>query len=75
SAENRRTLYVPEMFAHGYQTLTDAAEVVYQMNEFYAPECARGFHYNDPAFAIAWPLPVSEISEKDATAPLLEAVV
>ena len=75
SAENRRTLYVPEMFAHGYQTLTDAAEVVYQMNEFYAPECARGLHYNDPAFGIAWPLPVSEISEKDANAPLLEAVV
>jgi dTDP-4-dehydrorhamnose 3,5-epimerase len=65
SAENRRTLYVPEMFAHGYQTLTDDAEVFYQVSHDYAPQYARGYRYNDPAFNIEWPLPVTEISEKD----------
>lgn len=75
SAENRRALYVPEMFAHGYQTLTDAAEVVYQMSEFYAPDYQCGLPYNDPAFGIEWPLPISEISEKDTTWPLFESVL
>jgi dTDP-4-dehydrorhamnose 3,5-epimerase len=65
SADNRRTLYVPEMFAHGYQTLTDDAEVFYQVSQDFAPKHARGYRYNDPAFNIEWPLPVSEISEKD----------
>ena len=67
TAENRRSLYIPEMFAHGFQTLTDEAEVVYQMSEFYAPECQRGLRYDDPALGIHWPLPVSEISDKDAS--------
>ncbi|MBD2771251.1 dTDP-4-dehydrorhamnose 3,5-epimerase [Iningainema tapete] len=75
TAQNRRALYVPEMFAHGYQTLTDEAEVVYQMSEFYAPEQGRGLRYDDPAFAIEWPLPVSEISEKDTCWQLFESVV
>jgi dTDP-4-dehydrorhamnose 3,5-epimerase len=70
SAENRRALYVPEMFAHGYQALTDGAEVVYQVGEFYTPGYERGIHHQDPAFAIEWPLPVTEISEKDAAWPL-----
>ncbi len=65
SAENRRTLYVPEMFAHGYQTLTDDTEIFYQVSQGYAPNCARGYRYNDPAFGIEWPLPITEISEKD----------
>ncbi len=69
SAENRRTLYVPEMFAHGYQTLTDDTEIFYQVSQGYAPQCARGYRYNDPVFGIEWPLPVSEISEKDKTWP------
>lgn len=69
SAENHRTLYVPEMFAHGYQTLTDDTEVFYNVSQGYAPHCARGYRYNDPAFGIEWPLPVSEISEKDKTWP------
>ncbi len=71
TAENRRALYVPEMFAHGYQALTDGAEVAYQVGSVYTPGSERGLRYNDPAFDIEWPLSVSEISEKDATWPLL----
>lgn len=66
SADNRRTLYIPPMFAHGFQTLMDDTEVMYQMSDFYAPGHERGLRYNDPAFGIRWPLPVSTISEKDA---------
>jgi dTDP-4-dehydrorhamnose 3,5-epimerase len=69
SAENRRMLYVPEGFAHGFLTLEDDTEVFYQMSEFYAPECARGVRWNDPAFNITWPLGVTVISEKDGQYP------
>jgi dTDP-4-dehydrorhamnose 3,5-epimerase len=65
SADNRLSLYVPDMVAHGYQALTDGAEVLYQVSEFYTPGTERGLPYNDPAFAIDWPLPVSVISDKD----------
>jgi dTDP-4-dehydrorhamnose 3,5-epimerase len=54
---NRRTLYVPEGFAHGYQTLVDATEVWYQMSVPYAPESADGLRWNDPRLAIQWPAP------------------
>ena len=74
TAQNHRALYVPEMFAHGYQALTDEAEVVYQVGEFYTPGYERGLRYDDPTFGIEWPLPVSEISEKDAAWPLLELI-
>ena len=74
TAENRRALYVPEMFAHGYQALSDGAEVIYQVGEFYTPGYERGMRYNDPVLKIDWPLPVSEISEKDAAWPLLETI-
>ncbi|MBD1906026.1 dTDP-4-dehydrorhamnose 3,5-epimerase [Funiculus sociatus GB2-A5] len=74
TAENRRALYVPEMFAHGYQTLTDAAEVTYQVGEFYTPGYERGLHYDDPVLGIEWPLPVSEISVKDAAWTLLQSL-
>jgi dTDP-4-dehydrorhamnose 3,5-epimerase len=73
SSENRRTLYVPEMFGHGYQTLTDDAEVMYQVSEMYTPGSERGLRYDDPAFGISWPLPVSAISEKDAAWPRFHA--
>lgn len=63
---NRRALYVPELFAHGYMALTDDAEVVYQVGEFYSPGYERGIRYDDPVFNIEWPLPVTVISEKDA---------
>ncbi|MEL6228919.1 MAG: dTDP-4-dehydrorhamnose 3,5-epimerase [Cyanobacteria bacterium J06627_3] len=72
SADNRRALYVPEMFAHGYQTLTDNAEVTYQVTEFYTPGYERGLRHSDPKLAIDWPLPVTTISNKDANWPLLD---
>ncbi|GAB1542614.1 dTDP-4-dehydrorhamnose 3,5-epimerase [Scytonema sp. NUACC21] len=71
SAENRRALYVPEMFAHGYQALTDGAEVVYQVGEFYTPGYERGLRHDDPFFNIQWPIEVTEISEKDKNWPLM----
>ena len=74
SAANRRALYVPEMFAHGYQALTDGAEVIYQVGEFYRPGFERGLRFNDPLLDIEWPLPVSEISVKDAAWSLLETM-
>jgi dTDP-4-dehydrorhamnose 3,5-epimerase len=74
SSRNRRALYVPPLCAHGYQTLTDEAEVFYQVSEFYAPGHERGARFNDPALGIEWPLPVSLISEKDRTWPLLTAL-
>ena len=65
SADNHRMLYVPEGFAHGYQTLTDDAEVFYMVTAFYAPGAERGIRYDDPAFGITWPVEVQVISEKD----------
>jgi dTDP-4-dehydrorhamnose 3,5-epimerase len=69
SADNRRMLYIPEGLAHGFLTLADNVEVSYEMSEFYAPECARGVRWNDPAFAIRWPLEITMISERDRTYP------
>jgi dTDP-4-dehydrorhamnose 3,5-epimerase len=66
SADNRRSLYVPEMFAHGFQSLAPDTEVMYQVSEYYAPEHARGLRYDDPALGIRWPLPVTVISDRDA---------
>jgi dTDP-4-dehydrorhamnose 3,5-epimerase len=74
SEKNRRQLYVPEMFAHGYLTLTDGAEVTYQVGEFYTPGAERGLRYDDPALGIEWPIPVEVISEKDAHWPLMQLV-
>ena len=71
TAENRCALYVPEMFAHGYQVLTDKTEVIYQVSEYYTPNRERGLRYDDPSLGINWPLPVSEISQKDNNWPLL----
>lgn len=69
SATNYRMLYIPEGFAHGFITLTDDANVFYQMTEFFAPECARGFRWNDPAFGITLPEEIKVISERDASYP------
>jgi len=68
SAENRRAFYIPEGLAHGFQTLTDDCEVLYQMGSPYVPDAARGVRWDDPAFAIAWPEPLGGarvISERD----------
>jgi dTDP-4-dehydrorhamnose 3,5-epimerase len=72
TAENRKMLYVPEGFAHGFQTLADNTEVLYQMSEFYNPNAARGVRWNDPALGIRWPEPVRVISEKDRSYPDLD---
>jgi dTDP-4-dehydrorhamnose 3,5-epimerase len=69
TAENHRRLYVPEGFAHGFQTLCDDTEVGYLISAFYSPLAAAGVRHDDPAFAIEWPLPVTVISEKDRTWP------
>jgi dTDP-4-dehydrorhamnose 3,5-epimerase len=62
---NKRRLYIPKGFAHGFQTLIDDTELLYLISEFYVPEAGNGVGYDDPAFGIKWPLPVSSISEKD----------
>jgi dTDP-4-dehydrorhamnose 3,5-epimerase len=67
TAENGRMLFVPPGCAHGFQTLEDASEVTYLISEFYHPASARGVRWNDPAFAIEWPLPVSVMSTADRT--------
>jgi dTDP-4-dehydrorhamnose 3,5-epimerase len=69
-AENRLMLFVPEGFAHGFQTIRDASEVFYQMSEFYVPEAAAtGVRWNDPAFGIEWPIANPVMSERDRTYP------
>jgi len=62
-------LYVPEGFAHGYQTLTEVSEIIYQVSQSYAPESAGGVRYDDPAFSIKWPLEVAVISDLDTSWP------
>jgi len=69
SAENRRMLYIPEDFAHGFQTLQDDTEVFYQMAQRYSAEHARGVRWNDPAFGIAWPEGERIIIERDQNYP------
>lgn len=70
--KNRLALYIPAGLAHGFQTLTDDAEVFYQMSEFYRPESARGVRWDDPAFGVTWPIEVTVISEKDLAFPDFE---
>ena len=69
SAENGRMLYVPEGFAHGFQTLADDTEVFYQVSDMYAPECADGVRWDDPAFGIEWPQDERIIIERDREYP------
>jgi dTDP-4-dehydrorhamnose 3,5-epimerase len=69
SSSNRHQLYIPKGFAHGFQTLSDDVEVSYLISTPYQPGLAGGIRYNDPTFGIAWPLPVTEISEKDLRWP------
>ena len=63
--ENMTALYIPPGFAHGFQTLRDDTDILYQMTEFHAPELATGARWNDPAFGIEWPLDVAVISARD----------
>ena len=75
SAENGRALYVPERFAHSYQVLEDTTETSYQVGEFYTPSAEGGLSPFDPDLGLTWPLPVTDISDKDANwAPLSEVL-
>jgi dTDP-4-dehydrorhamnose 3,5-epimerase len=69
TAENRRMMYVPKGFAHGFITLVDDTEAFYLVDEFYAPDCERGVRWNDPRFAIEWPAQMVVISDKDRSYP------
>ena len=71
--QNGRMLYVPEHCGHGYQTLAGNTEMFYMTSAFYTPGAARGVRFDDPAFGIAWPLPVSVVSEQDRNWPLIHA--
>lgn len=73
SAVNRRSLFVPEGCAQGYVTLTDGAEVQYQISTPYRPDAARGYRWDDPRLAIQWPVPIRRISARDAALPYVES--
>lgn len=72
SKENMRMVFIPEGFAHGFQTLTDTAELIYLHSEFYDPDHERGLRFDDPALAIAWPLHPVMISPRDQNHPLID---
>lgn len=69
TADNRRMIYVPEGCAHGFQTLDESSEVFYQMSTSYHPESARGVRWDDPAFAINWPIGSPILSDRDRAYP------
>jgi dTDP-4-dehydrorhamnose 3,5-epimerase len=75
TADNRKALYVPAGFAHGFQTLEDDTEVFYQISEFYSAEHARGVRWNDPAFGIAWPDDDRIILDRDRSYPEFRPVL
>ncbi len=72
SASEGRQLYVPEGLANGFQTLENDSEVLYLMSEFYEPTAGGGYRYDDPTFAVSWPLPVSSVSENDLRLPFFD---
>jgi dTDP-4-dehydrorhamnose 3,5-epimerase len=69
--DNLRMVYIPEGFAHGFQALADNTELIYHHSAFYSPEFEQGCRYDDPAFCITWPLPVSGLSQRDSCHPFL----
>ncbi|HNQ76927.1 MAG TPA: dTDP-4-dehydrorhamnose 3,5-epimerase, partial [Pseudothauera hydrothermalis] len=69
--ENHRMMVIPEGFAHGFQVLESGSELLYLHTAFYVPTAEGGVRYNDPRLAIPWPLPVSDLSDRDASHPLL----
>ena len=73
--ENYKMLYVPEGFAHGFQSLEDNSEIVYQVSEFYTPNSELGIHWNDPEFNITWPIEEKIITEKDNSWKLFDSDV
>ena len=71
SADNMKMIYIPEGFAHGFQTLEDNTELLYLHSEFYSPEHEGGIRYDDPMIDIKWPLEITEISERDRNFKLI----
>lgn len=71
--ESRRAVYVPPGCAHGYQTLVDGSELLYDVGEAYRPDLAGGVAFDDAQLAIAWPLPVGVVSDRDRTLPSVDA--
>ena len=69
TADNHRMFYIPEGFAHGFQTMEDDTKLLYMFSEFYSPECEDGLRFDDSAIGIDWPRPVALISDKDASWP------
>lgn len=74
SAANRKMLYIPEGFAHGFETLQDNTELIYHHSQVYTPGSEGGLRFDDPALGIQWPLPVTLISDRDKGHPLLEGI-
>lgn len=72
SADDHRSLYIPDMCAAGIQTLADDTELLYQVTGFYTPEAERGLHHADPRLGVVWPLPITTVSAKDAAWPFLD---
>lgn len=72
SAANKQMIYIPQGFAHGFQTLEDNTELIYHHTAFYQPDVEGGLLYNDPLLNIQWPLPVQNISQRDLNHPLLD---
>lgn len=72
SREKSQILFIPEGFAHGFQALTDNVGMIYQHSEFYNPEYERGLPYDDPKLRISWPLPITEMSERDQNHPYIK---
>jgi dTDP-4-dehydrorhamnose 3,5-epimerase len=70
-SEERRALLIPAGVAHGYQSLTDGAEILYMTDRIYTPELETGVRFDDPAFSIPWPLPARDLTERDRNWPLL----
>ena len=72
SAQNKKMIYIPEGFAHGFQSLTDNAELLYYHSEYYTPNAEGGIKYDDAGLVINWPLPVGIISDRDAAHPYID---
>ena len=72
SAANKKMIYIPEGFAHGFQSLESDCELIYHHSQFYTPGVEGGIRYDDPGLNIVWPLPVSDISERDEHHPFLD---
>lgn len=72
SAENRKMLYIPEGFAHGFQCLTDDCQLIYHHSQYYTPEAEAGLRFDDPALNIRWPLVAGNLSARDAGHPFID---